>query len=118
MLVMSIFRRRPRASQSASSDESASPADRLQAEISALEGEMTESIQVLADVQARVAAAEVRAMEAVRAGDDRAARASLVAMQADAERAALIAADLKVLRAILDECREFAKAASSSTSRP
>jgi len=114
---MSIFRRRPLGT-AAASDESASPADRLQAEISALEGDMNESIQVLADVQARVAAAEVRAMEAIRAGDDRAARASLVAMQADAERAALIAADLKVLRAILDECREFAKAANSSASRP
>ena len=114
---MSIFRRRPLAT-AASSDESATPADRLQAEISAIEGDMNESIQVLADVQARVAAAEVRAMEAIRAGDDRAARASLVAMQADAERAALIAADLKVLRAILDECREFAKAANASASRP
>ncbi len=114
---MSIFRRRPLAT-AASSDESATPADRLQAEISALEGDMNESIQVLDDVQARVAAAEVRAMEAIRAGDDRAARASLVAMQADAEQAALIAADLKVLRAILDECREFAKAANSSASRP
>ena len=115
---MSIFRRRPHASQSASSHESASPADKLQAEISALEGEMNESIQALEDVQARVAAAEVRAMEAIRAGDDRAARAALLATQADAERAASIAADLKVLRAILDECREFAKAATSSTTRP
>ncbi len=114
---MSIFRRRPLAT-AAASDESASPADKLQAEISALEGEMAESIQALADVHARVAAAEVRAMEAIRAGDDRAARASLVGMQADAERAASIAADLKVLRAILDECREFAKAANASASRP
>ena len=114
---MSIFRRRPFAT-AASSDESASAADRLQTEISALEGELAESTQALADVHARVAAAEVRAMEAVRAGDDRAARASLVGMQADAERAASIAADLKVLRAILDECREFAKTANSSASRP
>ena len=79
---------------------------------------MAESMQVLADVQARVAAAEARAMEAIRAGDDNTARASLLATHADAERAALIAADLKVLGALLDECREFAKETNSSTRRP
>jgi len=115
---MSIFRRRPLASESASSNEFVSAADRLQAEMSALEGERTESTQLLANVQARVAAAEARAMKAIRAGDDHTARASLLAMHADAERAALIAADLKVLRAILDECREFATAANSPAPRP
>jgi hypothetical protein len=46
-------------------------------------------------------------MDAIRAGDDRAARASVVEQQAHAEKAAAVEADLKVLRAILDECYEF-----------
>jgi hypothetical protein len=115
---MSFVRKRLFASQSGSSEEPASTADRLQAEIEALEGEMAESMRVLADAQARVAAAEARAIAAVRAGDDSAARAALLATQADAERVALIEADLKVLRAILDECHEFARAANSPAPRP
>jgi hypothetical protein len=115
---MTFFRKRLFARQSGSSEPSPPAADRLQAEISALEGEFAASRQVLADVQARVAAAGARAMKAIRAGDDSAARAALLDTQADAEKAALIEADLKVLRAILDECRDFVNAANSSTPRP
>jgi ElaB/YqjD/DUF883 family membrane-anchored ribosome-binding protein len=112
---MSLFRKSPFSRTSRSSDESSNAADQLRSEISALESEMRESMRALADVQATAAAAEARVMEAIRAGDDRAARASLLEQQAHTEKAAVIAADTHVLRAILDECYQFAgKAAHSS----
>jgi len=43
-------------------------------------------------------------MDAIRVGDDRAARAALVEMLPHAEDAAPLEADLTVLRAMADEC--------------
>jgi phage shock protein A len=50
---------------------------------------------------------EQRAMDAIRACDDRAARAALVEMLPHAEDAAPLEADLTVLRAMADECRRW-----------
>jgi len=81
--------------------------DRLRADIAELETELAESQRALADLEARAGAAQTRAMEAIRAGDDRTARASLLEQEWHAEKVAAVAADLKVLRAILDECYDF-----------
>lgn len=101
------FFRKPLFQRESGPSDSANAADQLRADMSALEEEMTASMQALADIKARAAAAEARAMDAICAGDDHAARAAVVEQQAHAEKAAAIEADLKVLRAILDECYEF-----------
>ena len=53
-------------------------------------------------------------MKAIRAGDDWTARASLLEQHALFEKAAALSADVKVLRAILDECRELSPSCSGS----
>lgn len=111
---MTFFRKPTVPLPSTSFEERARAAEQLRADMSALESEMTESTQVLADIEARAATAEARAMEAIRAGDDRAARASLLQQQAYVAKAAAVGADLKVLRAILDECYRFANELSDS----
>jgi hypothetical protein len=103
---MSFFRKSPRSDASAPAKR-ADPADQLRADISALDGEIADSQRALADFEKRTLAAEARAMEAIRIGDDHAARACLVEQQSHAEKAAGINADLKVLRAILTECNDF-----------
>jgi hypothetical protein len=113
---MSLFRKSPFSRTSRSSNDLSDAANQLRLEISALESEMRESMRALADAQATAAAAEARAMEAIRAGDDRAARASLLDLQVHAEKAAVIAADAHVLRAILDECYQFAGKSASYSS--
>ena len=115
---MSFFRKSPISSTSCSSNELSNAADQLRREILALESELRESTLALADAQATAAAAETRAMGAIRAGDDRAARASLLEQQVYTERAAVIAADAGVLRAILDECYQFVGKAAGDSSAP
>ena len=97
----------PRFRRSSRSQNLAHPPDQLRAEVSTLENELVASRRVLADLEARAAAAEARAMEAIQRNDDRAARTALLEQQAFAEKATVVAADLRVLRAILDECHEF-----------
>jgi hypothetical protein len=113
---MSFFRKSRFSSTSRSSNELSDAANQLRLEVSALESELRESMRALADAQATAAAAEARAMKAIRAGDDRAARASLLDQQAHTEKAAVIAADAHVLRAILDECYQFAGKSASYSS--
>lgn len=71
----------------------------LEAEIARLEREQTAR-------WARNQPIEERAMEAIRAGDDRSAKMALEQLQA-AEADSLLDADLTVLRALADECRDF-----------
>ena len=110
---MTLFRKLSarRSSASAGNDD---PAARLRAEISALEADVAASTQTLADLHNEMGAVEAQAMEAIRAGNDRAARDCLVAQQAYAEKAAGIAADLEVLRTILDEYATLMKKAGES----
>jgi hypothetical protein len=100
-------RRPPRLRRSTRPEEIAHTPDQLRAQVSTLETEMAASAQALADLEARAAAAEARAMEAIQVNDDHAARTALLEQQALAEKATAVAADLRVLRAILDECHEF-----------
>ena len=90
------------------------PAERLREEISELEKEMAESKQALADLETRMRATEARAMDAIHAGADGAARACLLEQQAQVEKAAELAADMKVVRAILDEFYEFTKTSEAT----
>ena len=82
-------------------------ADHLRAEIANLEKEMAESQRALAELEATMRAVETRAMEAIRDGNDSAARAEFLELGSHGEKAAALNADLKVLRAILDECYDF-----------
>ena len=93
-----------------------SPDQQLHAEMSTLENELAASMQVLADLEARAAAAQACAVEAIRMNDDRAARTALLEQQAIVEKASVVTADLSVLRAILDECHEFEDRVSESPS--
>jgi phage shock protein A len=111
---MAFFRKPTVARASSLPEERARAADQLRADVSALENDFAESTRVLADIETRAAAAETRAMKAIQAGDDEAARNYLVKLQAYAEKAAAVGAELKVLRAILDECDHFAKELSAS----
>jgi hypothetical protein len=77
---------------------------------------MADSLRALADIETRAADAEARAMKAIHSGDDRGARTALLEQDANAEKASAIRADLRVLRAILDECYEVAE--KMSVSRP
>jgi hypothetical protein len=103
---MRFFRKSPKAEPSAPAKHE-DPADQLRADISALEEEIADSQRALADFEKRMLAAEARAMEAIRIGDDGTARACLLEQQSHAEKAGAITADLKILRAILDECSDF-----------
>jgi len=106
---MSIFRRLTfsRASVPVKND---APADQLRVEMAALEKELGESQLALANLETKMRELQTRAIEAIRAGDDRAARAGFLEQQSLAENATALAADLRVLRAILDECYDFVNA--------
>lgn len=116
---MPLFRKPSFLNKSSPMDKQADAAEQLRADIAALEKDMAESVRALKDLEARAAAAEARAMDAVRASDDRTARAAILESQEHAEKAAAIAADLEVLRAILDECYQFvSQVAGHSPPRP
>ena len=110
---MRFFRKSPFFGKPDVSAEPANAADDLRADISTLEGQIAEEMKVLEEMKARAATAEARAMNAIRAGNDHAARDALLEAQAVVERAAAVEADLKVMRAILDECYEFVRRAKS-----
>jgi len=80
---------------------------RLRRELAGLEAEIVGVEGRLSRIRARQRVIEQRAMDAIRAGDDRAARAALVEMLPHAEDAAPLEADLTVLRAMADECRRW-----------
>jgi phage shock protein A len=80
---------------------------RLRHELTGLEAEIVSVEGRLSEIRARRRVIEQRAMDAIRAGDDRAARAALVEMMPHAEDAAPLEADLTVLRAMADECRRW-----------
>ena len=116
-LVFAVTGRRPpRLRRSRRAEELAHTPDQLRAQVSTLETDVAAATQALADLEAGAAAAEGRAMQAIQMNDDRAAHTALVEQQAFAERAAAVAADLSVLRAILDECHEFESRLSESPS--
>jgi len=86
----------------------------LQAEADALEAEVVRNRERLAALSATNAAAERRAMEAIQAGRDREARAALLDQTAVVEEAATIEADIRVLTALLAECRVYLAGRSGS----
>jgi len=93
-------------------------AGELRQQIRELETELVAATRKLADARSRSETIERRAMDAVRAGDDRVARDALVELQPHVEEAALIEADIKVLRALLSECDDFLRHSSGSTEPP
>ena len=92
-----------RRSRSPAKDASA-PA-RLRAELDALEHDIAGIEQTLSEILARAETSEQRAMRAIKAGDDRAARQALTEQQTHAEETTSLEADLTVLRALAAECR-------------
>jgi phage shock protein A len=79
----------------------------LRRELAGLEAEIVAVDGRLSEIRARQRVIQQRAMDAIRAGDDRAARAALIEMMPHAEDAAPLEADLTVLRAMADECRRW-----------
>jgi phage shock protein A len=79
----------------------------LEAEIAGLETGLAAAERQL--VESRAAASEVEhvAMDAIRTGNDHLARAALLEQKTHAETVARLEADILVLRALLDESREF-----------
>lgn len=94
-------------SQDAHQRDVQSALQRLRRELAGLETEIVGVEGRLSEIRARQHLIEQRAMDAIRAGDDRAARAALVEMMPHAEAAAPLEADLTVLRAMADECRRW-----------
>ena len=96
----------------------ATPGDLLRAEIAALEADLADDERAMTELEARMGVVEARAIDAVRAGDDRAARTAFLEHQAQAEQLATLAADTKVLRAILAECRDFTQTLGTDPAAP
>jgi hypothetical protein len=94
-------------SQDAHQRDVQSGLQQLRRELAGLETEIVGVEGRLSEIRARQRVIEQRAMDAIRAGDDRAARAALVEMMPHAEAAAPLEADLTVLRAMADECRRW-----------
>jgi hypothetical protein len=111
---MTDFRKPAASSESRRAEERARSGEQLRVQMSALENETTELTQNLSNLRAFAAAAQDRAMQAIRGGDDCAAREFLMEQGGYLEKAVLIEADLKVLRAILDECYQFVAELSKS----
>jgi phage shock protein A len=77
----------------------------LRQQVQMLDDEIARVAHNLTDLRAQSQAAEDRAMTAVRAGDDRAAKAALMEQYERTERAAALETDLEGLRALASECR-------------
>jgi len=82
------------------------PTGDLQQIAQTLEADLAGVLEKSARVARRCADFEMRAVEAVREGDDVTARRTLLAPQACAETLARLDADAQVVRAMLAECRE------------
>ena len=85
----------------------ADPVRVLQAEIAGLEAGIAAAEQQISEIRAAAAATEHSAMEAIRAGDDRLARSALMELRDRVDEAKRMEADVAVLRALLDESRDF-----------
>jgi len=85
----------------------------LRAQLAELENEIAAIEHRLDEVRAAQRAVEERAMTAIRAGDDAAAKRALMEMIPHAEAAVPLEADLKVVRAIADACRWFLQSAAT-----
>jgi len=85
----------------------ADPALILRAEIAGLEAGLEAAQRQITGIWDAAQTAEHSAMEAIDAGNDQLARAALREREGHAERAAALEADVTVLRALLDECRDF-----------
>ena len=105
---MRFFHKRT-ASRELSSAAAANPAEQLQADIKALEMELAESERRLADLDTKMRSPDARVLKAIRAGDNDRARVALLEQQEEQRDAPVLAADIKVLRAILDECYDFVR---------
>lgn len=99
-------------------DAPADPARILQSEIAGLEARLAAAEQQVAEIQTAAAVAEQSAIDAVRAGDDRLARSALMKQRDYVEEAERIEADVAVLRALLDESRDFLATLPSSPLPP
>lgn len=83
------------------------PAGRLREIAREFENELARITAQRSILEKRAAEAEASAMKAVRADDDRAARAALLEQWASTTELAQLEADAHVLRSLLDEVREF-----------
>lgn len=90
-------------------NEAAAAASELRQHIAALESELVQASGKLIEIRSRALVVEHRAMEAIRAGDDRAACDALIEQQARTEEAALLEADIQAVRETLAEWYEFLK---------
>jgi phage shock protein A len=72
-----------------------------------LEQQLAVAERTLGDLLSSARSAEQSAMDAIRCGNDQAAREALVEQRTQAERAAAVESDIGVLRGIVDECRDF-----------
>ena len=84
-------------------------AEELRTQIATLEAELADAERSLAALGPQMRAVEASAMNAIRSGKDYEARAFLIEQRSKIEDAAAIEADIKVLRAILDECYDFSR---------
>ena len=101
------FFRKPAVPAPTSAEQPISATDKLRADIAALERDMADSQRTLTDLEKRAAAAETRAMDAIRGGDDVTAKAHLVEHQQIINKAEAVQADIATWRAMLDEYEQF-----------
>lgn len=95
------------------------PADTLRAIARELEAELEVVRAELSKNEKGAQEHEVRAMAAVKRGDDRSARAALMEMKVFATEMGELGADAHVLQSLLAEIHEFlAQHASSGAARP
>lgn len=92
-------------SEAAGNDSGVSVRQQLSAHTDALETEIAAIERELADIRARDAFFQVRAMRAIAAGNDIAAKEALSEQMASLDTTEALQADLTVLRAMADECR-------------
>jgi hypothetical protein len=94
-------------------DKDATPAERLRAEMSVLDEDAARSERILTTLETQMRIVEMRAMDAIRSGNDQSAHVNLLEQRDLAEQADEIRADLKVVRAILDECNAVLRETAS-----
>ncbi|HEX4685126.1 MAG TPA: hypothetical protein VH277_20580 [Gemmatimonadaceae bacterium] len=87
----------------------------LRRQIAELEADLAAARGKRTHVRLTAAAAEQRAMNAIHAGNERAARDALMEQQSYAEEAAGLEADIRVVSALLAECYEFLGGLSCSS---
>jgi hypothetical protein len=83
-----------------------------------LEADLADVLNKAAAEAKRVTEFEAQAMNAIRAGDDWAAREALLLVRQSMEKLESLNADTLVLRAMIGECREVLGRANHPTSEP